>query len=269
MNFKHHSKFFRLSVIWRYKFKPWPHSNFENLVGLKKRGLHFVYLNINSLPSKIEELRQTAKDTNAAVTGLSETKLDKTLFDSGISTPNYSRKDRNRKGRGVVYYIRSNICFNSKNYLSGEIKNISFDLLLLKIKPISIAIVYRLPTDNHFLDYLPKGLNNFNLMENGIFILGDTNINILINGENILDKYKGMSKRKSDFGAIPKKFAQICSTLGLKQLINHHTRITGHTSTFVDHINRNCEEKCTQSVVIDISLSDHQLIFFALGKPRE
>ena len=57
-------------------------------------------------------------------------------------------------------------------------------------------------------------------MENGIFILGDTNINILINGENILDKYKGMSKRKSDFGAIPKTFAQICSTLGLKQLIN-------------------------------------------------
>ena len=60
------------------------------------------------------------------------------------------------------------------------------------------------------------GLNDFNLTENDIFVLGDNNIKILDNGENILDKYKDMSKRKSNFGAIPKKYAQICSTLGFK-----------------------------------------------------
>ena len=57
-------------------------------------------------------------------------------------------------------------------------------------------------------------------------------------------------------------YAQICSTLGLKQLIKHPTRITCHTSTLIDHIT-NCEEKVTQSGVIDTSLSDHQLIFCA------
>ena len=93
---------------------------------------------------------------------------------------------------------------NCKNYISDEIKNISFDLLLPKIKPISIAIVFRLPTDNHFLDYLSKGLNDFNLMENDLFILGDTNINILNNGENIFDNYTVMSKKKSNFGALLK-----------------------------------------------------------------
>ena len=98
-------------------------------------------------------------------------------------------------------------------------------------------------------------------MKNDLFILSDTNINILDNGENILDKYKDMSKRKSNFGAIPKKYAQICSTLGLKQLIKHPTRITCHTSTLIDHIITNCEEKVTQSGVINNSLSDHQLIF--------
>ena len=51
-------------------------------------------------------------------------------------------------------------------------------------------------------------------MENDIFILGDTNTNTLNNGENILDKYKDMSKRKSNFGAFAKKYAQICFTLG-------------------------------------------------------
>ena len=80
-------------------------------------------------------------------------------------------------------------------------------------------------------------------------------------GENIFDKYKVMSKKKSNFGAVAKKYAQICSTLGLKQLIKHPTRITCHTSTLIDHIITNCEEKVTQSGVIDTWLSDHQLIF--------
>ena len=98
-------------------------------------------------------------------------------------------------------------------------------------------------------------------MENDLFILGDTNINILDNGENILDNYKDMSKRKSNLGAIPKKYAQICSALSLKQLIKHPTRITCHNSTLIDHIITNREEKVTQSGVINTSPSDHQLIF--------
>ena len=98
-------------------------------------------------------------------------------------------------------------------------------------------------------------------MENDLFIFGDTNINILNNGENILDNYKDISKRKSNLGATPKKYAQICSTLGLKQLIKHPTRITCHTSALIDHIITNCEEKITQSGVINTSLSDHQFIF--------
>ena len=211
MSYKDHTKFFRQTLLLSddINLNPRPAQISESLSVFKKRGLHFVHLNLKSLPSKIEELRRIPKNTNSAVIGLSETKLDKAIFDSEISIPNYSliRKDQNRKGGGVACYIRSDICFNSQNYLSDEIENISFDLLLPKTKPISIAIVYKPPTDNHFLDYLSRGLNDFNLMENDLFILGDTNINILNNGENILDKYKDMSKGKSNFGAIPKKYA--------------------------------------------------------------
>ena len=106
-------------------------------------------------------------------------------------------------------------------------------------------------------------------MENDLFILGDTNINILVNGENILDKYKDMSKRKSNLGAIPKKYAQICSTLGLKQLIKHLTRIACHTSTLIDHIITDCEEKVTQSGVLSTLHYLTISLFFALGKSRE
>ena len=98
-------------------------------------------------------------------------------------------------------------------------------------------------------------------MENDLFIFDDSNVNFLDNGENILDKYKDMSKREPNFGVIPKKYAEICSKLGLKQLIKHPTRKTCHSSTLIDHIIRICEEKVTQSGAIDTSLSDHQLIF--------
>ena len=165
-NYKDHTTFFRLILLLSgdINLNPGPTQILKTWSVFKKRGLHFVHLNINSLPSKIEELRQIAKDTNSAVIGLSETKLDKTIFDSEISIPNYSliRKDRNRKGGGVACYIRSDICFNNQNYLSDEIENISYDLLLPQAKPIFVALVYKPPTDNHFLDYLSKRLNDFN-----------------------------------------------------------------------------------------------------------
>ena len=43
------------TVIWLHKFKPWPYSNFGDLIGSQKRWFHFVDLNINSLLTKIEE----------------------------------------------------------------------------------------------------------------------------------------------------------------------------------------------------------------------
>ena len=75
----------------------------------KKRGLHFIHLNINSLLSKIEELLYIAKSTNAAIIGISESKLDASVLDSEISIYNYKilLSDRNRQGGGVACYVRS------------------------------------------------------------------------------------------------------------------------------------------------------------------
>ena len=71
------------------------------------KGLHFVHLNINSILPKIDELRQIVKTTNAAIIGITESKLDSATFDPEISIEGYNiiRKDRNRHGGGVVCYI--------------------------------------------------------------------------------------------------------------------------------------------------------------------
>ena len=72
----------------------------------KKRGLHFIHLNINNLLSKIEELRYIAKPTNAAIIGICESKLDTPVLDPELSIDNYKilRCDRNIQGGVVVCY---------------------------------------------------------------------------------------------------------------------------------------------------------------------
>ena len=48
-----------------------------------------MHLNINGLLPKIDELRQMARLSNAAVIGISESKLDKSITNSEILIDNY------------------------------------------------------------------------------------------------------------------------------------------------------------------------------------
>ena len=50
-----------------------------------KKGLHLIHLNINSLLPKVDELRNIAKYSNAAVIGITETKLGNTVYDSEVT----------------------------------------------------------------------------------------------------------------------------------------------------------------------------------------
>ena len=56
---------------------------------ISNRGLHLIHLNINSLLTKIDELRNIAKRTKAAVIGISESKLDSTVLDPKIYIESY------------------------------------------------------------------------------------------------------------------------------------------------------------------------------------
>ena len=110
------------------------------------KGLHLIHFNINSLLPKIDELCNIAKCSNAAVIGITETKLDNTVYDSEVTIDRCSivRNDRNRKGGGVACYIRSNICYSRKICLSDNLENIFIDLLFPKTKPISVGyLIFR------------------------------------------------------------------------------------------------------------------------------
>ena len=56
---------------------------------LNKKGLHFLYININSLLSKKDKIRCIANKTKAAIIGITESKLDHTVPDSEVNFPEY------------------------------------------------------------------------------------------------------------------------------------------------------------------------------------
>ena len=83
----------------------------------KKRGMHFIHINVNSLLPKIDEVRYIANITNASIIGISETKLDETIWSSELEVDGYDlvRLDRSRRGGGVACYIKSSIAYSYKD----------------------------------------------------------------------------------------------------------------------------------------------------------
>ena len=88
--------------------------------------------------------------TVTEITGITETKLDNTVYDSEV----FNRQmwnDRNGKGGGIVCYIRSNICYSRKTCLSDNLGNIFIDYLFPETKPVSVGIFYEPPSQTPVL----------------------------------------------------------------------------------------------------------------------
>ena len=132
--------------------------------------------------------------------------------------------------------------------IKSDIEHIFLDLLLPNTKPILIGVVYRPPKQAGFLYKISIALEsipNFNKHET--YILGDININLLHNGQTV------------PMGI--KKYRDFCSIQSLTQIIKNATRITETSSSLLDHILTNSTDKIAQSGIINVGLSDHQMIF--------
>ena len=88
-----------------------------------KRGLHFLHINVKSPLLKINELKDIVSHTKPAILGITESKLDSSVFDQEININGYSilGSNRNRYGGGVACSVRIDICFNSTNIFSNLI----------------------------------------------------------------------------------------------------------------------------------------------------
>ena len=110
---------------------------------------------------KIDELRHTARLTNAVVIGISESKLDDSVSTSEVQTDEYNllRCDRNRHGGGVLCYIRNDLSYNVKSYFPKDTENIFFELLLPNTKPIVVGAIYCQPNQTNLMEILNENLS--------------------------------------------------------------------------------------------------------------
>ena len=229
---------------------------------LKTKGLQLCHLNVNSLLSKIDEIRDIANRIKPAVLGITESKLDSfvTNIEVNINGCSIIRNDRNRHGGGVACYVKNDLCFNTKKFFPNSIEHVFFEILIPKVKPIAVGIFYRPPNSNDFLNLLSNSFQQIDLNKKEIYLLGDFNINLFQNGKFLL-KENQSNQVKDPTSSLISKYKEFCQSFFLTEIIKEPTRTTCNTASLLDHILTNCAEKVSQRRVIDVGLSDHLLIF--------
>ena len=114
----------------------------------KDKGTPLWHLNVNSLLSKIEELRTPAFNTNISVLAITEAKLDSNVSNDWLKIDYYNslRSDRNKNSDGVACCIKKNVAHNRQSInITRDMENIVLDILLPKSKSITVGIIYRPP----------------------------------------------------------------------------------------------------------------------------
>ena len=77
--------------------------------------MYFGHLNVNSLLSKIEELRTLAFNTSISVLGITETKLDNTVSIEELKIDGYSLSwSYKNNGGGIACYVKNDIAHNQQ-----------------------------------------------------------------------------------------------------------------------------------------------------------
>ena len=171
---------------------------------------HFIHLNVNSLLPKIYKLRNITKLSNAAVIGISESKLDDFILSSELHIDNYNtlRCDRNWHWGGVVCNIRNDLSYDVKFFF--EIENTFLELLL----PIRNQRLLESYIDHlsDFLEIINTHFSKLGTKSNEIYELGDFNINFCLNNSCIFQKINSLSQSiPSDI----KKYYEFCTMSGL------------------------------------------------------
>ena len=84
------------------------------------------------------------------------------------------------------------------------------------------------------------------------------NISLFENGKCVFDK---SSSNNKNLDSVTKNYYEYCTLFGLKRLIKCPARVTCNSSSILDHVLASFPDRFSQSVVIDVGISDHQLTY--------
>ena len=112
-----------------------------------KRGFKMASLNITSLTKHVDELRILIANYPLDVISINETRLDQGILNSEIYVPGYEivRRDRNRNGGGVCFYIKTVINYSVRTDVNmNNLENLCLEIRKPNSKPFVIVAWYSL-----------------------------------------------------------------------------------------------------------------------------
>lgn len=227
----------------------------DDFVNLSKtRGFKLASINIVSLVKYIDQIRYIMDKNIFDILAVNETRLDDSVTDNMIAVKGYSvvRNDRNRRGGGVCVYLRNSINFKLRtDLISQTLEAVCVEIRKPSSKPFAVIACYRPPNSKigHSDELFFKNFENLvaalDMEDKEIIALGDFNCDT--------SSPKPVNHTK--------KLLSLIENYQFVQLIKEPTRITESTSTIIDLILTNREQKIVQRGVIQIGISDHNLIY--------
>ena len=165
------------------------------------------------------------------------------------------------KRRNVACFAKNSISYNWKPNFCINTESIFIEIFLPKSKPVLIGILYRPPDKYDFVNCLERTFSDTNVFESQeCYLLGDININLQPKDKEIF-KRKPANTVNKEIPHLTRSYLEFCFTHSLEQIITRPTRIIDQAATLIDHILTNSPDKVCQSGVIDLGLSNYDLIY--------
>ena len=126
----------------------------------------------------------------------------------------------------------------------------------ITLKSLIVGTIYCPPSQRSFAETIIEHFSKINTNNTETDILSDFNTNLFSKQKYVSNQTNIQSTTHE-----VKNYFQFCSFYGLELLIKTPTRVPCSTSSSIDHILTTFPERVLQQGIIDVGLSDHQLIF--------
>jgi Reverse transcriptase (RNA-dependent DNA polymerase) len=214
-----------------------------------------VHLNIRSLKKHWDEfiivIHKYLTIINCIVLSETDTKIiEECMYD----IPNFvqiakSRKNLNRtKGGGLMFFVSKKCNLT----LLEQQEVINYEYISAVINGIKVYGIYRQPDSNvkEFIHEIEKNILSNN--DEKIILIGDFNINLLNEEDNLVIKYESFLAKHGFYKQI--------NTVTREEIINNKV-----TATCIDHIFIKYPKFECNTVVIKVKISDHYMIGMELN----
>ena len=227
-----------------------------NVQFVNPTGLSMIHFNARSLQKHFNDITDFLFTLNRSfsIIAISET----WIFDTPVlpfRIPGYNFVNSNRlsgRGGGVALFIVDSIKFNVRTDItqteeeSNTCESLFIDFVDNNVK-FTVGVVYKKPSCNLeiFFEFYNKLLALISCQQRNIFILGDFNINLLVNS----------------LEPDGRNFLNLNSLFGLFPLIKTPTRITMTSSTLIDNIFTNVLDAQFDCGCFSVDITDHLPVF--------